>query len=105
MACSRCQFDTSKADGQFKKTASNAKLSKYLPDFKFTDIRVGELTIYLHNLECYLYYLYKLSISICINYSATCMCFVFVMFKDTVFAYKYCLKSLWANAPCIHFVL
>lgn len=29
-------FDTSKADGQFKKTASNAKLRKYLPDFKFT---------------------------------------------------------------------
>ena len=29
-------FDTSKADGQFKKTASNRKLRKYLPDFKFT---------------------------------------------------------------------
>lgn len=29
-------FDTSKADGQFKKTANNAKLRKYLPDFKFT---------------------------------------------------------------------
>jgi GDP-L-fucose synthase len=29
-------FDTDKADGQFKKTASNAKLRKYLPDFKFT---------------------------------------------------------------------
>lgn len=29
-------FDTTKADGQFKKTASNAKLRKYLPDFKFT---------------------------------------------------------------------
>ncbi|KAI6187620.1 GDP-L-fucose synthase [Aphelenchoides besseyi] len=28
--------DTSKADGQFKKTASNAKLRKYLPDFEFT---------------------------------------------------------------------
>ncbi|TKR68095.1 hypothetical protein L596_024131 [Steinernema carpocapsae] len=28
--------DTSKADGQYKKTASNAKLCKYLPDFKFT---------------------------------------------------------------------
>ena len=32
-------FDTSKSDGQFKKTASNSKLRKYLPDFKFTDIR------------------------------------------------------------------
>lgn len=31
-------FDTTKADGQYKKTASNAKLRKYLPDFKFTPI-------------------------------------------------------------------
>ncbi|PSN34327.1 GDP-L-fucose synthase [Blattella germanica] len=29
-------FDTSQADGQFKKTASNAKLRTYLSDFKFT---------------------------------------------------------------------
>ena len=29
---------TDKADGQFKKTASNAKLRKLLPDFKFTPI-------------------------------------------------------------------
>lgn len=29
-------FDTSKADGQFKKTASNSKLRKYLPNFTFT---------------------------------------------------------------------
>lgn len=29
-------FDTTKADGQYKKTASNAKLRKYLPDFEFT---------------------------------------------------------------------
>ncbi|KAM9848541.1 GDP-L-fucose synthase-like isoform 2-T4 [Aulostomus maculatus] len=29
-------YDTSKADGQFKKTASNAKLRRYLPDFTFT---------------------------------------------------------------------
>eukprot|EP00227_Mantoniella_beaufortii_P007459 CAMPEP_0197591758 /NCGR_PEP_ID=MMETSP1326-20131121/13895_1 /TAXON_ID=1155430 /ORGANISM="Genus nov. species nov., Strain RCC2288" /LENGTH=318 /DNA_ID=CAMNT_0043157313 /DNA_START=137 /DNA_END=1093 /DNA_ORIENTATION=+ len=29
-------FDTTKADGQFKKTANNAKLRTYLPDFKFT---------------------------------------------------------------------
>ncbi|KAM3876417.1 GDP-L-fucose synthase-like [Diretmus argenteus] len=28
--------DTSKADGQFKKTASNAKLLRYLPNFSFT---------------------------------------------------------------------
>lgn len=30
-------FDTSKADGQYKKTASNAKLRSLLPDFRFTD--------------------------------------------------------------------
>ncbi|BGP57861.1 hypothetical protein JCM8202_000459 [Rhodotorula sphaerocarpa] len=29
-------WDSSKADGQYKKTASNEKLMKYLPDFKFT---------------------------------------------------------------------
>lgn len=33
------EFDTSKADGQLKKTASNAKLRKYLPDFQFTPIQ------------------------------------------------------------------
>jgi GDP-L-fucose synthase len=33
------QFDGSKSDGQLKKTASNAKLRKYLPDFKFTPIQ------------------------------------------------------------------
>ncbi|CAB4036110.1 GDP-L-fucose synthase-like [Paramuricea clavata] len=32
-------YDTTKSDGQFKKTASNAKLRKYRPDFKFTDIK------------------------------------------------------------------
>jgi nucleoside-diphosphate-sugar epimerase len=34
-------FDTTKSDGQFKKTASNAKLRKYLPDFKFTPFDKG----------------------------------------------------------------
>lgn len=29
-------FDTSKSDGQFKKTASNAKLRRLVPDFEFT---------------------------------------------------------------------
>jgi len=33
------KFLTDKSDGQFKKTASNAKLRKYLPDFQFTPIR------------------------------------------------------------------
>jgi len=39
------KWDTSKADGQFKKTASNAKLAKLLaktyPDFKFTSMEQG----------------------------------------------------------------
>ncbi|EGZ13147.1 hypothetical protein PHYSODRAFT_511177 [Phytophthora sojae] len=34
-------FDESKADGQFKKTASNAKLRRLLPDFQFTTIKQG----------------------------------------------------------------
>lgn len=34
-------FDTSKADGQYKKTASNAKLRSLLPDFKFTPFDVA----------------------------------------------------------------
>lgn len=33
--------DTSKADGQFKKTASNQKLRSYLPDYKFRPIQEG----------------------------------------------------------------
>ncbi|XP_015994716.2 GDP-L-fucose synthase isoform X1 [Rousettus aegyptiacus] len=32
-------FDTSKSDGQFKKTASNGKLRAYLPDFRFTPFK------------------------------------------------------------------
>jgi len=34
-------FDTTKADGQYKKTASNAKLRTYLPDYKFKSIKDG----------------------------------------------------------------
>jgi GDP-L-fucose synthase len=34
-------FDTSKADGQYKKTASNAKLRSFLPDYKFKPIKEG----------------------------------------------------------------
>lgn len=34
-------FDTSKADGQFRKPSSNEKMLKYLPDFKFTDLETG----------------------------------------------------------------
>lgn len=32
----KLEYDRSAADGQYKKTASNAKLRKYLPDFQFT---------------------------------------------------------------------
>lgn len=32
----RLVFDTTKADGQYKKTASNAKLRSLLPEFQFT---------------------------------------------------------------------
>jgi hypothetical protein len=34
-------FDTSKADGQHKKTASNALLRKLRPDFQFTPMSEG----------------------------------------------------------------
>lgn len=34
-------FDTSKADGQYKKTASNKKLRGFRPDYKFTSIDDG----------------------------------------------------------------
>jgi GDP-L-fucose synthase len=34
-------FDTSKADGQFKKTASNQKLRKFRPDYEFTSMPDG----------------------------------------------------------------
>jgi len=35
------KYLTDKADGQFKKTASNAKLRKYLPEFAFTPIETA----------------------------------------------------------------
>jgi len=35
------RFDTTKADGQFKKTASNRKLRTLLPDFEFTNFEEG----------------------------------------------------------------
>nr|CCC95920.1 unnamed protein product [Trypanosoma congolense IL3000] len=34
-------FDTTKSDGQFKKTADNSKFRRYLPDYKFTPIAEG----------------------------------------------------------------
>ena len=38
------EFLTDKADGQFKKTASNEKLRRYLPQFQFTpqDVAIQE---------------------------------------------------------------
>lgn len=35
------EYDTSKADGQYKKTADNTKLRKYLPEFRFTPMAEG----------------------------------------------------------------
>jgi GDP-L-fucose synthase len=35
------KFDTTKADGQFKKTASNVKLRKYRPEYNFTSMEDG----------------------------------------------------------------
>lgn len=37
----RMRFDTSFADGQFKKTADNSKLMKYIPTFEFTSMKNG----------------------------------------------------------------
>lgn len=34
-------YDTTKSDGQYKKTASNAKLMALNPNFKFTSIEDG----------------------------------------------------------------
>lgn len=33
------EFDTTQADGQYKKTASNKKLRSLLPDFQFTNFQ------------------------------------------------------------------
>jgi len=35
------KYDTTKADGQYRKVASNGKLRQYLPDYKFTPIEEG----------------------------------------------------------------
>lgn len=47
-------FDSTKADGQFKKTASNQKLRKLLPQFKFVDFDTAikdSVDWYLKNYE------------------------------------------------------
>ncbi|VDD75348.1 unnamed protein product [Mesocestoides corti] len=43
MGCKGLKLDPSKADGQFKKTASSAKLLSLYPDFKFTPFQEGSL--------------------------------------------------------------
>lgn len=45
------EHDTSKADGQYKKTVTNKKLRKYLPNFKFTpfDQAIKETTEWFVN--------------------------------------------------------
>ena len=35
------KFDTTKSDGQYKKTANNHKLRKLLPNFTFTTMEEG----------------------------------------------------------------
>ncbi|XP_033101953.1 GDP-L-fucose synthase-like isoform X2 [Anneissia japonica] len=60
MIIEACEFrgkvilDTSKSDGQFKKTASNAKLKNLQPDFKFTPIEQAikeTVTWFMENYE------------------------------------------------------
>lgn len=48
ISVSLLQQDTTKADGQYKKTASNAKLRKLWPDFKFTPIEQGKKITYFN---------------------------------------------------------
>jgi hypothetical protein len=44
-------FDTTKSDGQFKKTACNNKLREFMPDYKFTPLE--QVTPY-HSRSCLL---------------------------------------------------
>jgi GDP-L-fucose synthase len=37
----KVKFDTTKADGQYKKTASNRKLREHLPNFEFVDFDIA----------------------------------------------------------------
>lgn len=41
------QFDTNMPDGQLKKTASNGKLRRYLPDFTFTPLQKGQFIAHI----------------------------------------------------------
>uniref|UniRef100_A0A671UVQ6 GDP-L-fucose synthase n=1 Tax=Sparus aurata TaxID=8175 RepID=A0A671UVQ6_SPAAU len=46
------KYDTSLSDGQLRKTASNAKLRRYRPDFNFTPVKEGQssrcITVHLN---------------------------------------------------------
>uniref|UniRef100_A0AAR2LW18 GDP-L-fucose synthase n=1 Tax=Pygocentrus nattereri TaxID=42514 RepID=A0AAR2LW18_PYGNA len=49
-------YDTSKSDGQMKKTASNAKLRSYRPDFTFTPFQTGKhQTHFTQNFSSFLF--------------------------------------------------
>lgn len=41
------KYDTTKSDGQYKKTASNQKLRNYLPGFQFTPFKQGNGSDYI----------------------------------------------------------
>ena len=55
------QFDTTLPNGQMKKTASNAKLRRYLPDSTFTPLQEGQefplLHIFMMNKHCRCFYI------------------------------------------------
>jgi len=50
------QFDPTKADGQYKKTASNKKLMSMIGEFKFTPFEKGKIRreYYILNIFCFL---------------------------------------------------
>lgn len=53
-------FDTTKSDGQYKKTASNKKLRELYPDFQFTPIQ----EVNTHFLHCtWFFILYSIPFS------------------------------------------
>jgi len=51
------KYDSTKSDGQIKKTASIAKLRKFLPNFEFTPFKQG-MYIYIHIYICIMFYNY-----------------------------------------------
>ncbi|KAF5395659.1 GDP-L-fucose synthase [Paragonimus heterotremus] len=45
MGCDKLTFDTTKADGQFRKTANSSKLRAFLPEFTFTPFEQVRLAV------------------------------------------------------------